>query len=506
MTARPRSRSARRDSSPSAKKLRLEENTRVRDTFVGPPITVRAGVNFTKEVTHTFLIGTAQSLENRLGSGDLIRFDGLKKAANKTSSQIPDVGLTTVLVVPKESSRHNCQFRPDALGKSLLSEANGKQTVRVVLVPDDDGAIIPWILSAYRAFPLVSLKTNDKLTRSVDIQVHGAPSINTDLNHIGKYIRVTQALVDLPCSTLSTESYKAFIQEEIKDIPNVSLEAIEGEQLRDRGLGGVWNVGKGSPKDRQPKLIILSYLNDPSGSNAPAWILVGKGIVFDTGGLAIKGREGMCGMKRDMGGSAGVLGAFLAGARSKVKKNLRCVLALAENSVGENSFRQDDIFTMYSGKTVEINNTDAEGRLVLGDAVAYAAKHLNPHTIIDMATLTGAQGVATGKLHGAIVCNDEELQTRAVDLGKKVGEMVWPLPYCPELYMTEFKSEIADMKNSVACRANAQVSCAASFIHEHLPKNYEAKWLHIDMASPVAFGARATGYGVGLLSAIIGTL
>merc|ERR1719370_2028142 len=81
--------------------------------------------------------------------------------------------------------------------------------------------------------------------------------------------------------------------------------------------------------------------------------------------------------------------------------------------------------------------------------------------------------------------------------------MVWPLPYCPELYMTEFKSEIADMKNSVACRANAQVSCAASFIHEHLPKNYEAKWLHIDMASPVAFGARATGYGVGLLSAII---
>merc|ERR1719494_1113347 len=148
-------------------------------------------------------------------------------------------------------------------------------------------------------------------------------------------------------------------------------------------------------------------------------------------------------MKRDMGGSAGVLGAFLAGARSKVKKNLRCVLALAENSVGENSFRQDDIFTMYSGKTVEINNTDAEGRLVLGDAVAYAARHLNPNLILDMATLTGAQGVATGKLHASIISNDAEMERLAVKVGRRVGEMTWALPYCPELYFNEFKSELA---------------------------------------------------------------
>jgi len=474
---------------------------------VGPPITVRAGVNFSGEVTQTFLVGTAQGLEKHLGSGELALFDGLKKAANKTSMLIPDVGLVTVLVVPKESSRHNCQYRPDVVGKSLLSEANGKQNVRVVLVPDDEGAIIPWTLSAYRAFPLMSLKTKDRLTRSVEIQVFGSSSVNNDLRHVGRYIRVAQGLIDLPCSQLSTETFKTFIQEEIKEIPDVTLESIEGEELRDRGLGGMWNVGKGSAKDRQPKLLILSFLNDPSGPHVPAWVLCGKGIVFDTGGLAIKGREGMCGMKRDMGGSAGVLGAFLAAARARVKSNIKCVLALAENSIGSDSFRQDDIFSMYSGKTVEINNTDAEGRLVLGDAVAYSAKHLNPHTIIDMATLTGAQGVATGKLHASIISNDEELQNHAVEVGKRVGEMVWPLPFCPELYMPEFKSEVADMKNSVACRSNAQVGCAAAFIHEHLPSKYAAKWLHIDMASPVNyFGARSTGYGVGLVYSLMARL
>jgi len=490
----------------AVKKLKLDAGTTVRDTFVGPPITVRAGVNFNKEVTQTFLIGTAQGLEKHLGSGELAVFDGLKKAANKTSVLIPDVGLTTVLVVPKESSRHNCQFRPDILGKSLLGEAGEKENVRVVLVPDDEGAIIPWTLSAYRAFPLVSFKTDDKLTRSVDIQVHGSSSVSDELNVVGRYIRVVQGLVDLPASQLSSETFKAFIEEEIKDLPDVTIETIEGEQLRDRGFGGIWNVGKGAAKDRQPKMIILSYLNDPKGTDAQAWVLVGKGVIFDTGGLAIKGAEAMCGMKSDMGGSAGVLGAFLAAARSNLKTNIRCVLAVAENSISADCVRHDDVFTMYSGKTVEMSNTDAEGRLLLGDAVSYSAKHLNPHTIVDMATLTGAQGVATGKLHGAIVSNDEELQTRAVEVGKKVGEMVWPLPFCPELYMAEYKSEIADMKNNVKNRANAQVSCAAIFVHEHLPKNYEAKWLHIDMAYPVNyFGKRATGWGVGLLSALLGT-
>merc|ERR1712187_533198 len=194
-----------------------------------------------------------------------------------------------------------------------------------------------------------------------------------------------------------------------------------------------------------PRLICLKY--SPLGNEAPYKTLVGKGIVFDTGGLAIKSRDGMCGMKRDMGGSAGLLGGYYAAVKGGVKRNLALVLCIAENSVASNAFRQDDIITLYSGRTVEINNTDAEGRLVLGDGVAFATKDLNSDVVFDMATLTGAQGIATGQLHGYLVCDDDELEKHIVAAGRDSGDMVWAMPYVPENYMEEFKSEIADSKN-----------------------------------------------------------
>jgi len=126
----------------------------------------------------------------------------------------------------------------------------------------------------------------------------------------------------------------------------------------------------------------------------------------------------MCGMKRDMGGSAGLLGGFYAAVKSSSKKNLALVMCIAENSVATNAFRQDDIITLYSGKTCEINNTDAEGRLVLGDGVAYATSDINSEVIVDMATLTGAQGVATGQLHGYLVCDDADLEKQMVEAGR----------------------------------------------------------------------------------------
>lgn len=482
----------------------------VRDTFTGPAIAMNAGVDIKPVVDHTFVCGSQASLEARLGVGELAPFSSLKAVGkdfvNKTTTMVPDVGSTTVIVVPKESSRHNSQYRPDSLAKTLLAEANTgkKKSVRVILVPEenDDNAILPWALAAFRCFPLVSFKSSEKGVESVSLQVVG--KLSDKIAEVGYCIRVAQALVDLPAHLLSSEAYKDFVLEEIKGL-NVTSHFVEGTDLRDQGFGGIWGVGMGASADRQPKLIVLSYAGDAKGESAPAWCLVGKGIIYDTGGLAIKSREGMCGMKRDMGGSAGVFGGFLAAVKAGVKRNIHCVLAVAENSISAEAFRQDDILTMYSGKTVEINNTDAEGRLVLGDAVAYCAKHLNPEVIMDMATLTGAQGVATGKLHAALISNNDEITDAAVAIGKKVGDMCWPLPYCPELYLSEFKSEIADMKNSVACRANAQVSCAGSFVADHLPTEYKGKWLHCDMAYPVHyFGARASGFGVALVAGLLG--
>ncbi len=208
-------------------------------------------------------------------------------------------------------------------------------------------------------------------------------------------------------------------------------------------------------------------------------------------------------MKRDMAGAAAVLGAFQAAVRMRLPIQLHAILCLAENSVGPESTRPDDILTMYSGRTVEVNNTDAEGRLVLADGVAYAAREVGPDVIVDLATLTGAQLMATGRRHAGIVSNDEELERAAVESGRASGDLCHALPWAPELFRAEFKSKLADMKNSVKDRMNAQSSCAAWFVASHL-KDYEGQWLHVDMAGPASADGVATGYGVSLLLDLFG--
>ncbi|NXU02006.1 PEPL1 aminopeptidase, partial [Buphagus erythrorhynchus] len=164
------------------------------------------------------------------------------------------------------------------------------------------------------------------------------------------------------------------------------------------------------------------------------------------------------------------------------KDNLHAVFCLAENAVGPRATRPDDIHVLYSGKTVEINNTDAEGRLILADGVAYACKDLGADIILDMATLTGAQGIATGKYHAAVLTNNEEWEKACVKAGRNCGDLVHPLVYCPELHFSEFTSAVADMKNSVAVRF------------------FSFKFLsYIKMC-----GERATGYGVALLLSLFG--
>merc|ERR550539_1703350 len=274
---------------------------------------------------------------------------------------------------------------------------------------------------------------------------------------------------------------------------------IRGEELGDRGFGGIWGVGKASV--HPPALVVLSH-TPPTSKRAVAW--VGKGIVYDTGGLSIKGKTAMPGMKRDCGGAAAVLGAFSAAVQAGFRDTLHCVLCLAENAVGPLATRPDDIHTLYSGKTVEINNTDAEGRLVVSDGVCFADRDLNASVIVDMCTLTGAQGISTGRIHAAHLTNDETMEEFCRHAGKISGELSFPLVYAPEFHFQEFKSAVADMKNSVADRNNAQSSCAGLFINAHLGFEYPGTWLHIDMAAPAYTGERATGYGVALLNTLFG--
>ncbi|KDO25302.1 hypothetical protein SPRG_09132 [Saprolegnia parasitica CBS 223.65] len=313
------------------------------------------------------------------------------------------------------------------------------------------------------------------------------------LNATADGVHLAQRLVDAPPNELHTDAYIAEAQA-VAARTNAEVTIIRGEELRERGFGGIYGVGQAAL--HPPALVVLSHYPTEESKDAKSVALVGKGIVYDTGGLSLKISGSMVGMKRDMGGSAALLGAFEAAVTSGnagIKHPLHLVLCLAENSVGPNATRPDDVHTMYSGKTVEINNTDAEGRLVLGDGVAYAVKHLNPEVVLDMATLTGAQGIATGNRVGAIVTNSDELEAIAVRAGKASGDLCHSMP------------AVADMKNSVKNRANAQVSCAGQFIANHLGA-YETngKWIHVDMAYPVSTDdERATGYGVGLVQAIL---
>lgn len=429
-------------------------------------------------------------------------------------------------VLPTAIGRHNIRARPHAI-TTLVKKArkkDGKEPIVILLLDDISDAFAAGCAVA-KGQSLYSRKTSTMTSEKPNNTTSSSPlhvifnmvlpdHVLTCLEAVSNGIQLAGRLVDAPANECHTD---AMITEAVSVATRYNAKhiVIRGEELREKGLGGLYGVGKAA--EHPPALVVLSYYPQQENTNAesstvPSIVMVGKGIVYDTGGLSIKSSTGMPGMKRDMGGAAAILGAFealMASSQSTLSRPVHAILCLAENSVASNATRPDDVHTLYSGRTVEINNTDAEGRLVLGDGVAFAVRHLNPCVLIDMATLTGAQGVATGKYFGALYCNQEKLESQAVKSGRTSGDLVHPLPYAPEFFRPEFKSTVADMKNSVKDRSNAQVSCAGQFIGNHLG-NFEdgGNWLHIDMASPsyTKSDERATGYGVALLHTLLNDL
>ncbi|SPP87956.1 probable aminopeptidase NPEPL1 [Drosophila guanche] len=433
--------------------------------------------------------------------------------------------VATVASLPLKASRHNTASRAHAITRLVKNHVLNVSEESVVLVCEREN-IFASACAVVRAFPLYSRKTGngaqaktptgeagdgDNSRNVVNVEfvvidkdggIESNPLTPDEikcLNETARGIRLTARIVDMPCNEMNVDHFVQTIEELARELL-LEPQIIRGEELRERGFGGIYGVGKAAAVP--PALVVLSH--QPKGAQETI-ALVGKGIVYDTGGLSIKGKTAMPGMKRDCGGAAAILGAFYAAVKCGFKDNLHAVFCLAENSVGPNATRPDDIHTLYSGRTVEINNTDAEGRLVLADGVCFANKDLKANIILDMATLTGAQGVATGKYHGAILTNSETWEAKSLQAGRKSGDLLAPIIYCPELHFSEFASALADMKNSVADRQNAQSSCAGIFVAAHLGFDYHGVWMHVDMATPVHCGERATGYGVALLLTLFGS-
>ena len=397
-------------------------------------------------------------------------------------------------ILPEVCSRHNAPSRAWAI-PGLAKKAISKEDAGIILVLNQNEHAFAAALAAARPFRSFNARSGNTDFQEVHVATLGPvepvhdPRAQAGMNAV----RYAAKLVDTPTSLLHSE---AFAEEAraVSERTGSELTLIQGKDLERQGFGGIWGVGKAATK--LPVMAILEHR--PEGATRTvAW--VGKGIVYDTGGLSIKGKEHMPGMKADMAGAAAILAAFEAAVNTGFSQNLVAILCIAENAVGPEATRPDDIHWLYSGKSVEINNTDAEGRLVLADGVAWACREIKPDWLLDMATLTGAALIATGRTHSGVYTNSAALEEAAVASGLRAGEPCHPMVYAPELFRKEFGSEVADMKNSVKDRMNAQASCAGQFIGNHLPENAPA-WIHVDIAGPATDNTNnGTGYGVGLL-------
>ena len=314
--------------------------------------------------------------------------------------------------------------------------------------------------------------------------------------HLADSVRFVRDLQSEPANTLYPESFVARTRAAFAGVRGVKIEVLDEAAMRKMNMGAIVGVGQGSP--RGSRMMIVTYTG---GSGAPL-ALVGKGITFDTGGISLKPNSGMWAMKADMSGAAAVMGATLSLAKSRAPINIVAVAALAENMPGANAQRPGDVVRTYGGKTIEILSTDAEGRLVLADAVQYVADRYKPFALVDIATLTGSVGRALGTEYAGLFSREDVVADRLMKAGETSGEHLWRLPLNPA-YAKAVRSDIADVKNSGvtdAPGASAGAHFIGYFIDESLP------WAHLDIAgvdwrksSDPLTPKGASGFGVRLL-------
>lgn len=299
-----------------------------------------------------------------------------------------------------------------------------------------------------------------------------------DLEHAQKMsqsMSITRSLINMPANVLNPKTYVDFLNQLLKSSPwkeAVKMTVYTYEKLQKEGCGLICAVGKGS--ETKPCLVKLSYTPAKNTKKTKHVTLVGKGITFDSGGYDLKPASGMRIMKKDMGGSAAALGSFLSCVSLKSNSRLTCYLALAENMVSGSAMRPGDVYTAHNGLSVEIDNTDAEGRLVLGDALSMACQE-KPDWIIDLATLTGAARVATGSYMDNLFGNDAQTTNLLYDIGIQTGDWVWKMPL-PSDYNSYFTSPIADMMNSSNSPFAGSIT-AALFLEKFITVK---RWNHID--------------------------
>jgi len=361
-------------------------------------------------------------------------------------------------------------------------------------------------LSSYNfdKYKTVKKSEDKKLLQAVYFIVKDLKKIEKDFDSKRKLqdaIFWTRDLVNEVPNVLDPQEYTKRIVDQFKPL-GVDIEVLEEDKMRKLGMNALLGVAQGSIN--KPKLVVLKY-NNASKDSKP-FALVGKGVTFDAGGISLKPAEKMHLMKYDMAGSATVVGTIAALAKLKAKVNVVAAVALVENMPDGNAQRPGDVVKTMSGQTVEVLNTDAEGRLILADALWYIQDKFKPSHIVDVATLTGAIVVSLGSSFSGCFSNDDKLADKIIKTGKEVNELVWRMPL-HEDFDKMIESEVADWANIGSVRGAAGSSTAAHFLEKFVNKT---SWAHLDIAGMAwEHGSKdtcpkgATAYGVKLLTKLL---
>lgn len=346
-------------------------------------------------------------------------------------------------------------------------------------------------------------KDDEKKAKSIKINLqlqnpNGGKTLVKRADALADAVILARDLVNEPANILGPEEFSEKVKA-LKDL-GVKVEIVNDKDMKKLGMNALLGVGRGSK--RSPCLAIMQWQGVET--KEPPLAFIGKGVVFDSGGISLKPSKGMEAMKGDMGGAAAVTGLIMALALRKAKVNAIGVIGLVENMPDGNAQRPGDIVTTMSGQTVEINNTDAEGRLVLADALWYVKERFQPKFMVDLATLTGAIIVSLGKDHAGLFSNNDDLAQKLTQAGLETGEKLWRFPL-NDAYDKMIDSKFADMVNSV--NSGAHSITAAQFLKRFVG---ETPWAHLDIAGTAMESEKneysqswASGFGVRLLDHFI---
>lgn len=394
----------------------------------------------------------------------------------------------------------------ETAGRKLFAALNEAKAKKISLDIDtldaDIGAHIAMgILLASYSFEKYLSKKSGSTLGNVTISGKNAAKAKTifkALEGAGAGVFMARDLANLPPNDLYPESYARTIKEELGPL-GVKITILDEKEMKRMGFGAHLAVGQGSI--RPPRVVIMHWNGLGKGKKAKGGpvALVGKGITFDTGGISIKPSGHMDEMKMDMGGSAAVVGAMTALALRKAKAEVIGIVALAENMPSDRAYRPGDIIKSLSGKTIEVLNTDAEGRLVLCDSLTYVQKKYKPKMIIDLATLTGAIVVALGSEFCGSFVNNDTLWSQISNAAKSTDEKYWRMPL-DEAYRKDVESKVADLRNiGTAGKAG---SCTAAGFLQHFIEG-DTPWAHLDIAGTGMSAKGGTGFGVRMLDRLI---